>query len=765
MSDSRRGLLAGSAVLVALVALDVALGNTVNLTGTYMLAAFVAAVLGDMRGTVAVSAGVVTAGLLSSTWNHDFGHAEWVTRSVLLVVAAGFALAVARGRERVRSTLRQQRLLARLAELPDPSQSLEETAGRVSALLVPHFAEFAAVDALRGEQFVRLGSHGSEYLEGRAETFDTPLRARGRLLGRLTVARNGLRYTVADREFIGAAAGRVALVLDNAGLSRELLSVEQKLDAILSNLGEAVTVQDRTGALVYANQAAAELLGATTVDELISTPPIELLQRFVTYNTDGTPLRLEQLPGRHVLQGEEADPLLVRAINRNTGEERWRLTKSTAVRAPDGEVLMAVNIIEDVTEAKRTEIGQGLLAEASAVLASSLDYQHTLQQVAELAVPDLADWCSVSIPRGALLEPVAVAHGDPDMVDWARRYTERYPSRLDEPDGAPEVLRSGVSQIYPEITQEMLDLAPLEDEQREALRELGMRSVMVVPMITPEGPVGVISMVSAESGRRFGDADLRLAEELGRRAGTALENARLYTELADVAQTLQRGLAPPQLPDVPGWSFRSLYTPASGETDVGGDFYDVFPTAAGWMAVIGDVVGRGAAAASLTAMARYTLRTAGSLVGTPTMGLARLNENLRERGEMALCTAAVVLLRDDSDEASIVCAGHPLPYLVRDGRPEAVGRTGPLLGAFERGHWLPAAVSMERGDVLVLFTDGVIDARSSNGAGRFGDERLRQTLEGVRSVEDAVRRIRSAIDDFAGGAHTDDTAVLAIQRL
>src|SRR5947199_9641643 len=130
---------------------------------------------------------------------------------------------------------------------------------------------------------------------------------------------------------------------------------------------------------------------------------------------------------------------------------------------------------------------------------------------------------------------------------------------------------------------------------------------------------------------------------------------------------LQSSLLPPDMPDVPGWRFHSLYEPAGGEADVGGDFYDVFPTASGWMAVMGDVAGRGPAAASLTAMGRYTLRTAGSLVGTPTMALARLNENLRERDELALCTAVVVLLRDDSDEAIVVCAGHPLPYLVRAG--------------------------------------------------------------------------------------------------
>jgi serine phosphatase RsbU (regulator of sigma subunit) len=317
--------------------------------------------------------------------------------------------------------------------------------------------------------------------------------------------------------------------------------------------------------------------------------------------------------------------------------------------------------------------------------------------------------------------------------------------------------------LIPEVTEEMWEQAELDPEQRASLRTLGLRSVVTVPMVTPERTLGVLSLVNSTSGRSFTQYDLDLALELGRRAATAVENARLYTELERVATTLQRSLLPPDLPDVPGWSIGSLYLPAGGgETEVGGDFYDVFPTAAGWTAVMGDVVGRGPAAASLTAMGRYTLRTAGTLVGTPTMGLVRLNENLRERGEMALCTAAVVQLRDDG-HASLVCAGHPLPYLVRAGKPEAVGRTGPLLGAFDHGHWLPATLELQPGDVLVLYTDGVLDARGPHD--RFGEARLEATLTGVASAADAVERIRAALSDFAGTDQDDDVAVLALQKL
>jgi PAS domain S-box-containing protein len=757
---NRRGLVVGLAVTVGLVILDIAIGRRAAISGAYMLGAIIAGVLAGLRAAAIVATIAFALAVASGLWNDDFGHAGYYAGVFVAFLGNFFALEAGRLHDRTVAQLRRQELLAAVAELPERGATLDETVERITSLLVPDHAGFAAVDTERASEPVRIGSRGTQPADA-GGMLSTTLRARGRDVGTLVLG--GRQFGDDDREFMRVLGGRIALALDNSGLSQELVTVEQQLEAILENLGEAVTVQDRSGRLVFANQAAATLLGAESVDDLLATPPLELAERFISYNEDGSPLRLEQLPGRQVLQGLEAEPLVIRVIDRASGDERWRVTKSTPVHDAHGDVVLAVNVIEDITDSKRAELSQRLLADASSVLASSLDYTRTLQQVADLAVPALGDWCSVSIPRGDELQQVAVAHSDPDMVQFARDYARRYPAQVDDEGGAAEVLRTGRPQLIPEITDEILDLAPLEPDQREELRRLGLYSVILVPLGTAERPIGVLSLVSAESHQRFGEADVALAQELARRAGAALENARLYTELERVATTLQRSLLPPDLPDVPGWRFSSLYMPAGGETDVGGDFYDVFSTGAGWMAVMGDVVGRGAAAASLTAMARYTLRTAGSLVGTPTMGLARLNDNLRERGEMALCTAAIVLLRDGTKEASLVSAGHPLPYLIRHGEVTPVGRTGPLLGAFEHGHWLPASLTVEPGDVLVLYTDGVLDAKGDHD--RFGEKRLEQALAGATSAEDAVERIRNALRDFAGGEQADDTAVLALERL
>ena len=539
-----------------------------------------------------------------------------------------------------------------------------------------------------------------------------------------------------------------------AGLFAEL----ESLETALGTLAEAVTIQDEQGRLVYANDAAAAALGFESAEQLLATPPREIVDAYESFHEDGTPLRMEDLPGRRVLAGLSPDPLVVRAVERRTGEERWRVVKATAVPGRGGRGRLAVNIIEDVTEVKHAEMSQRFLAQASAVLASSLDYEETLARIAELAVPRLADWCSVSLPDEGRLRSVALAHVDPDKVRYARAFQERYPTPLNAPVGAAQVLRDGVAQVINGISEALLDAAGADEEQREAVRRLEMRSVMLVPMVAHGRAIGVISFVGAESARTFGPADLELAEELGRRAGTAVENARLYGERSRIAATLQRGLLPDELPQIPGLRLASLYRPAGAENLVGGDFYDAFPTAAGWMLVVGDVTGRGAEAAAQTGQVRHTLHTAGTLLGDPAAALEQLNHALADRRELTPCTVAIVHVTGRT--ADVLCAGHPQPLLIRDGVAREVGRHGPILGAWPDSRWDPEPVGLAPGDVFVLYTDGVTDTRGAEE--RFGVDRLLAALAGAADAAGAVRAIDRALSEFQHGAQADDTAILAV---
>jgi serine phosphatase RsbU (regulator of sigma subunit) len=296
------------------------------------------------------------------------------------------------------------------------------------------------------------------------------------------------------------------------------------------------------------------------------------------------------------------------------------------------------------------------------------------------------------------------------------------------------------------------------------LRAARAKSVIIAPMPAPGGAVGALVFLNREGSRVFDQDDLELAVELARRAGIAVAGARLADERDRVADALQRELLPPSLPTIAGWEVATMYEPAGVVNEVGGDFYEVFPAEDGWAVVLGDVSGRGAAAASLTAEARHTIRTAGTLSGDPTTGLSMLDRNLRGRDDAALCSVAVVRIprANGGASASVHLAGHPHPMLIRGGSVEEVGTPGPLLGVVEDPEWPATRVRLEPGDQLVLYTDGVIEARRAGGE-RFGAHRLREALAGCESPEDAVARLREALQQFRGVSRQDDAAVIALR--
>ncbi|MBD2255987.1 ATP-binding protein [Pseudanabaena sp. FACHB-2040] len=196
---------------------------------------------------------------------------------------------------------------------------------------------------------------------------------------------------------------------------------------------------------------------------------------------------------------------------------------------PTGEVESMLAYVIDITDRFRLEQAQRFLADSSQVLSSSLDYQTTLSSIARLVVPHLADWCSVHIiDEAGVTRRLAVAHVNPDKVAWADELEKRYPYDPNEPRGVPEVIRTGQSELYPEIPDHLLVEAAKDADHLQILREVGFSSVMIVPLLVQGRSLGAISFVAAESGRRYAQSDLELAEELGRRAALAVENAQLY---------------------------------------------------------------------------------------------------------------------------------------------------------------------------------------------------------------------------------------------
>jgi PAS domain S-box-containing protein len=591
-----------------------------------------------------------------------------------------------------------------------------------------------------------------------------PLIARGRTLGAVTLLSRqpDRRYTPVDLEFAEHLARRFALAIDNARLYHEAGRSLALLDTIFGSAPVGLAFFDTDLRYVRVNAALAEINGlpvedhvGRTIAEVLPEAGPELVDRVGAVLETGEPV---------------TDLEVGVATQREPGRLRLFNLSYYPVRSADGEVLGVGAVVADITERHRALERARFLAEASALLDASLDHETTLQNIARLVVAQMADWCAVDIVEpGGRFRNVAVAHVDPQKVTWARQINQRYPADPDAPTGVPNVLRTGRSELYPEIPWELVEHAAVDDEHLELIRQLQLRSIMIVPMVARGRTLGAITFVAAESGRSYGDSDLELAEELARRAAMAVDNARLYTELSGIADTLQAELLPTEIPDIPGVDVAVRYRAAGELNRVGGDFYDVFGRGPNeWAVVIGDVSGKGAPAAAVTALARYTLRTAAVSAANPSVALDSLNEALLERRrDQEFCSVALafVSLGERGLDVKLSLGGHP-PAIVKraSGEVEYAGSPGLLMGFVHDPPLADDALRLEPGDTLLLYTDGVTDvARDGD---RFGDRRLGE-LAASLSSELHASELTETIENIAV-AHAefqpqDDMALVAVQ--
>lgn len=549
-------------------------------------------------------------------------------------------------------------------------------------------------------------------------------------------------------------------------LRRALQGSQQRFDAIVGSLSDPVTIRDREHRFLYANSAALAHLGFDSWEQLRDTEPDQIMSDYLVQNEHGEEIAMQDIPSVRILRGEDTvDPLLIRTVHRETGAQRWNLLKAAPLQGENGEIEATIMIIEEVTDRKRAELRNAFLAKADAVLASSLDYEQTLRNVAELAVPDIADWCAVD-----LLDPdgdrrtVAVAHIDPERLAFAEEIRGYVPDRVDRRSGIGLVLSTGESLLYPEISDEMLAASAVDEHHLALLRAIGFHSALIVPLRLGDRILGAITLVSAESRRALDEHDLELAEQIAARAAVAVENSRLYSERSVIAQTLQKSLLPEQLPEIPGYELASFYMPAIEASMVGGDFYDVWPVNGSWMVIVGDVTGKGIQAAALTALVRHTVRTASEFDTSPASLLALVDSMLKKRPVLSVCTALCLRLKDD--ELTLATGGHPWPLHITANGVREVGEPGPLLGGFADVHWRDVTLELEPDSTLMLYTDGITDARDARGE-RFGIARLCATLEQLRSrpAEEILHGLAGKLDEFQRTAHADDIAAIALHRL
>ena len=421
--------------------------------------------------------------------------------------------------------------------------------------------------------------------------------------------------------------------------------------------------------------------------------------------------------------------------------------------------------------AERAQRRMRFLVDVSTRLAESMDLTDTLEQLARAAVPTLADWCAIStVGARGQLSTAAVAHVDAERAEQAFELYRRYPPRLTAPYGPGRVVRTGERQFIPEVTEEVLRRQAVDAEHLALLQSLDVGSGLILPLRASDVVVGALTLATQRGGRRFGDEDVALAQALADQAALHLRNAQLYTERSHVARTLQASLLPLTLPDVPGVDIAARYRAAGASNEVGGDFYDVFHAEDDvWIALLGDVSGKGAEAAAVTSLARHTLRTSALHVESPSANLRTLNRALiTEASTTRFCTVLYARICPSPDGVLLRVAngGHLAPRVVRQGgRVERLEVSGTLVGAIADARFEEADLSLEPGDLVLMYTDGVTEVRGRGLAPDYGESQLDATLDGLAgaSAEEVVQTVLDRAIALHGGEPRDDMALVALR--
>jgi serine phosphatase RsbU (regulator of sigma subunit)/anti-sigma regulatory factor (Ser/Thr protein kinase) len=383
------------------------------------------------------------------------------------------------------------------------------------------------------------------------------------------------------------------------------------------------------------------------------------------------------------------------------------------------------------------------LAEASELLAQSLDVNLTMALIPQLVVPRLGLWCAVHTTDGwGRLQLAAATHAD---------------------ETALVQLHATLAETGPESI-----LARLEEASRLGTQVMfgAPTEGFAVPLVARGQRLGTLAV--GRHGKHRHDADeVAVLEDVARRAALAIDNARIHDERRKVARTLQASLLPPVLPDVPGVGFAAEYVPTGSE--VGGDFYDVVPSGENsWVVVVGDVSGKGVQAATVTGLVRDVIRILVDDGKPMTEILCRVNRTLVQRGGGRYCTlamASVVQERDGSLEVCLHLAGHDRAVLVRaDGKTSFVGEGGTALGLLESISSPDAAIRLGAGDSLIFYTDGVTERR--RGRELFGTARLREAAAPLAGYPADVMaaRLRSTTINFSVEEPRDDIAILVLRN-
>ncbi|MDX6199010.1 MAG: hypothetical protein QOJ79_2161 [Actinomycetota bacterium] len=643
-----------------------------------------------------------------------------------------------------------------------------------------------------------------------------PLRAAGRVLGALRFSFETAQLFDADeRGFIAALAALTAQALERTALyeaerlarahAEDIAQRLARLQQVTASLGAAANAREISDIVIT---HAAESVGAelTSFCLLVDDDTLEVVGSHGL--GEATAIRWHRFPVAAQLPASEAvrtnhivvvgdraelerrfpdlagqaqtDRSLV-CVPVSLGSRRLgaiTLSFPTAQGFDDTELrflqALADNCAQAVDRARALERSRiaterlAFLAHASSKLGQTLDYRETLSNLAGLVVPRLADWSAVQVIEDGQLSTVAVAHVDPEKVEFAKRLQERYPSDPQATTGVPQVIRSGRSELYATLTDEQLVASAVDDEHRELILSLGIRSALCVPLTGRAGTFGAMTLIAAESGRLYDAADLSFAEDLAARAAVAVENAQAYSvqgsqlaAITRVAEAAQHAILAPVPSRLGSVRLAASYISAAREALVGGDMYEAVEREGSVRLLIGDVRGKGLEAVRMATVVLGHFRSAA--VECADLGaLARqVDDRLRPYlGDEDFVTALMADISPDG-RCSIVTCGHPPAMLAEDGVIRPVGAAGSLplgLGADPT----PVSVQLRPGSRLLLYTDGILEARDASR--QFVPlESVVAPLAARGPIDDVLDRILDELRALVGGSLGDDLALVVAE--
>ncbi|MDQ6826712.1 MAG: SpoIIE family protein phosphatase [Candidatus Eremiobacteraeota bacterium] len=394
------------------------------------------------------------------------------------------------------------------------------------------------------------------------------------------------------------------------------------------------------------------------------------------------------------------------------------------------------------------------------MLSESLDCDILTSKLAQLLVPQLADYCQIIVHEENRVRPLGIAHVNPEKVAVLAEMHARYPLTPDQP-GVAHLLRAGEPIILPEVNPQLRALFSVDAEHRSLVEQVNARSTLVIPLLARGEVFGMMSLVYSDSNRRYSKSDIPLAQEIGRHAAIAFDNAQVFAREHIVAETLQRAMLPDSLPQVPNATFSCAYIPGAHELNVGGDWYDAFALHDGRIVIsIGDVVGHGLVAAVVMGEIRQAIRSAALGHHDPSRVLDHASRLLELHQRDVIATAGFGFFDPKERTLTYSSAGHPAPLVCSpDGSIAEINVEGLPLGMRDQAPIAAQKIACAAGTLIVLYTDGLVEFKRDLAQGEYL-LRVAAAAEAKTLSHNPAMAIYKRV--VSNPTHTDDIAILTI---